>query len=160
MKALLERAPSLRSYIPLRDPVAALLAWQADRGATITITLGGHIDPEHNPPVTLEAKVWQRLETEWGKTTILQHQGIHIILTELPNPSYFASDFTKLGLNLWKADIVVVKNLFPFRFRLLKYNRLSVNVVTRGITNIDVFQLHYVDCPRPIYPLDEVETWR
>lgn len=160
LKALLAQAPHLRSYIPLRDPVAALEAWKAERGETIRISVGGTIDPMHNPPVELEAKVWLRQETAWGKTTILQHQGIHIILTELPNPSYFATDFTSLGLSLWKADIVVVKNLFPFRFRLLKYNRLSVNVITSGITNIDVFQLKYVDCPRPIYPLDEVPNWR
>lgn len=160
LKALLAQAPQLRTYLPLRDPVAALEAWEAPRGATINITVGGSINPEHNPAVTLEAKVWLRTETEWGKTTILQHKGIHIILTELPNPSYFATDFTKLGLDLWKADIVVVKNLFPFRYRLAKYNRRTVNVVTSGITNIDVFQLTYVDCPRPIYPLDDVQHWR
>lgn len=160
LAALLRDAPDLRSYIPVRDPVAALEAWKAERGATIRLTIGGSIDPGHNPPVELECKVWQRLETQWGKTTILQHRGIHIILTELPYPAYFATDFTDLGLNLWKADIVVVKNLFPFRFRLAKYNRRTVNVITRGITNIDVFQLSYTDCPRPIYPLDEVTHWR
>jgi microcystin degradation protein MlrC len=160
LKALLAQAPHLRSYIPVRDPIAAIEAWNAERGATITVQLGGTIDPEHNPIVMFEAKVWQRMETEWGKTTILQCQGIHVILTELPNPSYFATDFTKLGLNLWKADIVVVKNLFPFRYRLAKYNRRTVNVITSGITNIDVFQLNYVDCPRPIYPLDDVKDWR
>ncbi len=160
LQALLAQAPQLRSYIPVRDPVAALQAWEAERGATITVKLGGTINPEHNPVVELEAKVWKRLETEWGKTTILQHQGIHVILTELPNPSYFATDFTKLGLNLWRADIIVVKNLFPFRYRLAKYNRRTVNVITSGITNIDVFQLTYVDCPRPIYPLDDVGDWR
>ncbi len=160
LKALLAKAPHLRSYIPVRDPIAAIEAWNAERGATITVQLGGTIDAEHNPIVIFEAKVWQRLETEWGKTTILQHQGIHVILTELPNPSYFATDFTKLGLNLWRADIIVVKNLFPFRYRLAKYNRRTVNVITSGITNIDVFQLNYVDCPRPIYPLDDVKDWR
>jgi microcystin degradation protein MlrC len=77
-------------------------------------TLGGRIDPEHNPPIAFEGKVTQRIDTQWGKTTILQHQGIHVILTEMPFPAYFASDFTGLGINLWKADIVVVKNLFPF----------------------------------------------
>lgn len=160
LAALLKRAPELRSYVPVRDPIAAEAAWQAQRGETIRLTIGGHIDPEHNPAVEVEVKVWQRMETQWGKTSVLQHQGIHIILTELPYPAYFASDFTGLGLNLWKADIIVVKNLFPFRYRLAKYNRRTVNVITSGITNIDVFQLQYVDCPRPIYPLDEVRDWR
>lgn len=160
LAALLVHAPQLRSYVPVRDPVAALEAWKAERGETIELQIGGRIDPEHNPPIQLKAKVWQRMETQWGKTSILQHQGIHIILTELPYPAYFATDYTGLGLNLWKADIIVVKNLFPFRYRLLKYNRRTVNVITRGITNVDVFQLDYVDCPRPIYPLDDVRHWR
>jgi microcystin degradation protein MlrC len=160
LAALMQHAPQLRSYIPIRDPAAAEEAWQAERGATIRLKIGGRIDAEHNPEIEFEGKVSQRFETQWGKTTILQHQGIHVILTEMPFPAYFASDFTGLGLNLWKADIVVVKNLFPFRFRMVKYNRRTVNVITRGITNIDVFQLDYVDCPRPIYPLDDVADWR
>jgi hypothetical protein len=40
------------------------------------------------------------------------------------------------------------------------YNRRTLNVVTPGTTNVDVFQLHYEDIPRPIYPLDEIESWR
>lgn len=160
LSALLAQAPGLRSYVPVRDPVAALAAWDAEVGARIRLTIGGTIDPEHNPPVEIEAEVLLRRETSWGKTTVLRHQGIHVILTELPYPGYFASDYKQLGLSLWRADIIVVKNLFPFRFRLAKYNRRSVNVVTSGITNVDVFQLRYVDCPRPIYPLDEVAGWR
>jgi microcystin degradation protein MlrC len=160
LAALLAQAPHLRSYVPVRDPIAAIHAWNAEQGAVLDIQIGSSIDPEHNPPVKLQAKVLFRQETQWGKTTVLQHRGIHVILTELPFPAYFASDFTGLGLNLWKADIIVVKNLFPFRYRLAKYNRRTVNVITSGITNVDVFQLKYVDCPRPIYPLDEVKDWR
>jgi microcystin degradation protein MlrC len=160
LAALVAKAPSLRSYVPVRDPVAAEAAWEAGLGATLHLRIGGCIDPEHNPCVELEVKAIFKAETQWGKTSVLQHRGIHIILTELPFPAYFASDFTGLGLNLWKADIIVVKNLFPFRYRLAKYNRRTVNVITSGITNIDVFQLNYVDCPRPIYPLDDVQDWR
>jgi microcystin degradation protein MlrC len=160
LAALVKQVPKLRSYIPVRDPEAALKAWDQEIGDTFKLKIGGVIDPQHNPVVELEVKLHSKDENEWGKTTILIHQGIHIILTEFPYPSYFASDFTRLGLNLWKADIIVVKNLFPFRFRLAKYNRKSVNVITQGITNIDVFQLTYVDCPRPIYPLDDLKDWR
>ena len=158
--ALMAQVPKLRSYIPVRDPEAALEAWNHDVGAKFELEIGGRIDPHHNPAVKLEVTVKGKYDNEWGKVSILVHQGIHIILTEFPYPSYFASDYTRLGLNLWKADIIVVKNLFPFRFRLAKYNRRSVNVLTQGITNIDVFQLKYEDVPRPIYPLDEFDDWR
>lgn len=32
--------------------------------------------------------------------------------------------------------------------------------MTSGTTDIDVFSLKYTTIPRPIYPLDEIETWR
>ena len=160
LMALMAQVPKLRSYIPIRDPEAAQNAWAFEVGQTYQLEIGGRIDPHHNPAVHLDVKVQSKHENEWGKTSVLVHQGIHIILTEFPYPSYFASDYTRLGLNLWKADIIVVKNLFPFRFRLAKYNRRSVNVLTQGITNIDVFQLHYDEIPRPIYPLDDLKDWR
>jgi hypothetical protein len=55
---------------------------------------------------------------------------------------------------------VVVKNLFPFRFFYLLYNRKTVNVMTPGLSNVDVFSLDYRSIPRPIYPLDKIDTWR
>jgi microcystin degradation protein MlrC len=92
-------------------------------------------------------------------TVILLHQGIHLIITELPSAAWSPAAFKDLGLSLWKADIVVVKNLFPFRYRFLFYNRKTVNVMTSGTTDIDVFALKYETIPRPIYPLDEITNW-
>ena len=161
LKALYEQAPELRAYVPVRDPIAALEVFQASPDqVSMTISVGGRIDPDFNPVVDFEGEVILRAQTQFGKTCILRHKGIHLLLTELAFPGYFASDYAKLGLNLWKADIVVVKNLFPFRFRLATYNRRTVNVVTNGITNIDVHTLPYKQIPRPVYPLDNLDTWR
>jgi microcystin degradation protein MlrC len=71
----------------------------------------------------------------------------------------FLSDYKEPGLKLMKADIIVVKNLFPFRYRLLLYNRKNMNIITPGLSNINPEELHYQYIPRPIYPLDEVESW-
>jgi microcystin degradation protein MlrC len=83
-----------------------------------------------------------------------------LILTERPTPAFFPRFFKSLGLSLWKADITVVKNLFPFRYFYLLYNRKTVNVISAGTTSIDVFQLQYREIPRPIYPLDPIDSWR
>jgi microcystin degradation protein MlrC len=160
LAALLEKAPHLLSYVPVRDPVAALQAWEAPRGERIRLQVGGPIDPEFNPTVEFEGEVVFRQDGPMGKTSIVRHQGLHLVLTELAFAGYFARDFKELGINLWKADILVVKNLFPFRFRLAKYNRRTVNVISRGITNVDVHQLPYKKISRPVYPLDEMEDWR
>jgi microcystin degradation protein MlrC len=160
LAALLEQAPGLYSYVPVRDPKAALIAWETPRGERIRLSVGGTIDPEYNPPVEFEGDIVFRIDGPMGKTSIIRHQGLHLVLSELPFTGYFRSDFHDLGINLWKTDIVVVKNLFPFRFRLALYNRRTVNVRTRGITNLNVHELPYEKLPRPIYPLDEIEDWR
>jgi len=85
---------------------------------------------------------------------------IHLIVSELADSLRSPSYFKNLGLSLWKADVVTVKNLFPFRYNYLLYNRKTVNVITPGVTNVDVFKLKYTRIPRPIYPLDSIDTWR
>lgn len=159
LRALLDKAADLVCYVPVRDPVAAVAAFEST-GKTLAIEIGGSIDPEVNPVVHMEGEVVSRAETAWGRTTVLRQGGVHAVITELPFPAYFAEDYKAVGLDLWKADITVVKNLFPFRFRFWKYNRRSVYVITHGITHLDVHRLNYVTTPRPIYPLDPITDWR
>lgn len=160
LQAVLEQAPHLKSFIPVRDPEAALQAWETPKGERVKLNVGGPIDPEFNPTVEFEGEVIFREDGAMGKTSIIRHEGLHLVLTELAFAGYFARDFKNLGINMWKSDILVVKNLFPFRFRLAKYNRRTVNVISKGITNIDVHQLPYKKIVRPLFPLDDIEEWR
>lgn len=160
LAAIMEQAPELRSYIPVRSPESAIEAFEAGVGAEVSLTVGKQLEQEYNREVHFEGKVIHAKETAWGKTAVIVNQGIHLILTEMPFPAYFPKDYREVGLNLWKADITIVKNLFPFRFKFLRYNRKTVNVVTNGITNLDVHTLKYEEVPRPIYPLDSIDDWR
>lgn len=160
LKELLDRAPELTTYIPVRDPEVANEIFPANIGDELTINVGGRIDPQFNPQLEFTGKVIFSEESQWGNTTILVHKGIHLILSELAFAGYFPRDFRSLKLNLWKADILIVKNLFPFRIKFARYNRKTLNVVSSGTTNIDVFQLPYTKIPRPIYPLDKIDDWR
>ena len=110
--------------------------------------------------MTVTGEVIHKEIGQLGKTAILRSQVVHLILRELPAVTYEPEFFLDLGLNLRKADVVVVKNLFPFRFTFVRYNRKTLDVVTPGTTNVNVFGLHYKNIPRPIYPLDELESWR
>ena len=83
-----------------------------------------------------------------------------MILTELPETAAKPGYFTDLGLSPWKADLVVVKNLFPFRYNYVLYNRMTLEVLTPGASDVDVHRLPYTRIPRPIYPLDEIGDWR
>jgi len=160
LKALAEQGSEMTSYITLRDEEAAREAWNNNVGDEVTLTVGGNIDTVYNQPFTYTGIVTLKQETSFGKTVIVKHNGIHLILSELPMASRKPSDFRELGLSIWKADIVVVKNLFPFRYNYLLYNRKTVNVISPGLSNTDPFALNYDNIPRPIYPLDRIDSWK
>lgn len=160
LKTLVEQVSELTSYITLRDEEAAIEAWGHSVGDEITLTVGGKIDTVYNAPFSYTGIVALKQETSYGKTVIVKHNGIHLILSELPMASRSPADFKELGLSIWKADIVVVKNLFPFRYNYLLYNRKTVNVISPGLSNTDPSALNYVNIPRPIYPLDLIDSWR
>lgn len=160
LKALLEKGSDLTSYLTLRDEEAALQAWQYGLGEEVVLTVGGKLDTLYNKPVVYSGEVIFKQETSFGKTLIIKHEGIHLVLAELPMASREPSEFKDLGLSLWDADIVVVKNLFPFRYRYILYNRKTVNVMSPGLSNTDPSGLFYRYITRPIYPLDTIDDWK
>jgi microcystin degradation protein MlrC len=159
LKAIMNRAPELVSYIPISDTAAASAAYAANLHDRLTLSVGGRLDKTYNRPVMFSGELIYKNKGMLGKTAILKDRGIRLILTEHPDPTYHPEYFTSLGLSLWKADIVVVKNLFPFRYYFLLYNRRTVNVISPGTTSIDVFSLKYRNITRPIYPLDDIGSW-
>lgn len=160
LKTLVENGDEMTSYLALRDEAAAREAWNSNAGDEVTLTVGGKIDTVYNQPFTYTGILTLKQETSFGKTVIIKNNGIHLIISELPMASRKPSDFRELGLSIWKADIVVVKNLFPFRYNYLLYNRKTVNVISPGLSNTDPSALNYVNIPRPIYPLDMIDSWR
>jgi microcystin degradation protein MlrC len=160
IRAILEHAPTLVSYTSIRDAQAAQMAFDQPERSWIKTTIGGKLEPRFNRPLDFEGKVIRRFKSQLtGKAVVVQREGIHIVISENPNPVMKPQFYQELGLNVWKADLVAVKNLFPFRYHFLKYNRLTINVLSAGTTNVDVHQLDYKHIPRPIFPLDGIENW-
>jgi len=161
LKAFMEDDPDLRLYIPLRDAKAVEEAVNAGVGNDVTVRVGRSIETVYNTSVRYTGKVLRIENTkQYGTLAVVRHRGIHLILSELPVYVYSPDFFTDLGLRPCRADAVVVKNLFPFRFTFMAVNRKTINVATPGTTNIDAFGLEYTRIPRPIYPLDNIEEWR
>lgn len=160
LQALMTHGKNLRAYLPLCDEAAIHSLQPSQLNEEVTITVGGKLDKMFNKEVSFTGKLTFFGDSKYGKTAVLVHHKLHLILTSLPCPAFKPGFFKKLGLSLWKADVVVVKNLFPFRLFYWKYNRRTLYVQTKGVTNIDVFQLNYQHIPRPIYPLDKLESWR
>jgi len=151
---------NLRSYIPLRDQEEVQRVFTFEIGREVTLMLGKKLDKEYNASLTFCGTLLKKFDTDFGKTAVVQHNNIFLVLTELPCPAFSPNFFRRLGLSLWKADVVVVKNLFPFRIMYGLYNRKTFNVHTAGTTELDVSRLNYKKIPRPIYPLDDIKDWR
>jgi hypothetical protein len=83
---------------------------------------------------------------------------VRIVVTEGPSMVMRPSFYTEVGLDPWHADIVMVKNFFPFLMFFLPYNRKTIFVRTRGTTDFDAaFQLRF---DGPMHPRDPVDDWR
>jgi microcystin degradation protein MlrC len=79
-------------------------------------------------------------------------------VTEGPPLSVKPSFFSDLGLSPWRADVVVVKNFFPFRMFFLPMARKVIYVKTKGSTDLDAaFELPF---DGPVHPRDAVADWR
>jgi microcystin degradation protein MlrC len=165
LKALVEEGPDLVSYIPIADGQAVKDLWDVPLNQTVTLSVGGKVDKLYGQPYQFTGQVIFKGDARGYnkpaiRAVVLKNNGVHLILTEFPDPTMFPTFFTSVGLDMWKANIVVVKNLFPFRVWFLKYNRKTINVITPGTTNIDVFSIKYNNISRPIYPLDQVDSWQ
>jgi len=165
LKALMEEGPELVSYLTLRDSEAVNRLWDAPLNQTFTLSVGGKLDKIYNQPYEYTGQLILKGTGQGGnkaeiRSVVLKHKGVHLILTEFGEPAYYPAFFTSVGLNLWKADIVVVKNMFPFRFFFIKYYRKIINITTPGTTDPDIFALKYNNISHPIYPLDKVDSWQ
>lgn len=160
LKALLEGAPTLVSYVPIRDAEAARAAFGTAAGETVTVTVGGKLETTFNRPLEFTGQVVRASEGDLGKTVVIRHQGVHLIVSELAPAATHPRFFRDLGLRVGGADVVVVKNLFPFRYNYIAVNRGTLDVETPGTSGVNVFELGYRKIPRPIYPLDQIGSWR
>ena len=79
---------------------------------------------------------------------------VQVIVTKKRKPYHYESDFTNLGLDPRKADIVVVKigYLVP---ELYDMRGDWIMALTPGGVDQDLQRLPYKRIERPIYPLDE-----
>ncbi len=80
-----------------------------------------------------------------------------VVHSEAPlamKPSFYGD----VGLQPWRADICVVKSLFPFRMYFALHNRKTIYARTRGATDFDAVRRCEFDLPT--HPKDEVAHWR
>jgi len=158
LRALLDEGAGLHCYAAVRDPQAIAALWTRDEGDSVALSIGGTLDPARSPPLPVTGRVRSKHDRKgFGKTVVLTVKHVEIVITEGPSMVMRPSFYTEVGLSPWHADIVMVKNFFPFLMFFLPYNRKTVFVRTHGTTDFDAaFQLSF---DGPMHPRDPVDDW-
>jgi microcystin degradation protein MlrC len=159
LRALMDEAGDLVSYVPLRDPRAIEALWSEPIGAEVALEVGGTLDPEIGEPLRVRGRlVHKREDAGFKRRALLAIGAVRLAITEGPALALKPSFYTDLGLSIWSADIVVVKSFFPFLLYMAPYNRKTLFVRTKGRTDVDAaYGLSFADA---MHPMQHVGDWR
>jgi microcystin degradation protein MlrC len=150
-----EKGPSL-IYASIPGPELVESAIKAGVGGKVDGHAGAAIDNRYAPPVRLVGTVKSiehgdvHAETE----VVVQIGSVQVIVTKKRKPYHKEIDFTRLGLNPRKTDIVVVKlgYLVP---ELYDMRADWVMALTPGGVDQDLQRLPFKRIVRPMFPFDK-----
>ena len=148
------------------DPGAAKAAHKAGVGATITVGLGGAIDPGRFSPMTVTARVrllsdgQARLETmktglDAGPTAVLEYDQVTVVVFSKTLSLFDRAMYYANGLNPQDFDLIVVKSPHTEHHMYDAWVENNFNVDVAGATSANLKSLGHTVCARPMYPLDE-----
>ena len=152
------------------DPAAAAAAHKAGVGATVTVGLGGAIDPRRFPPMTVTARVCllsdgqARLETmktglDAGPTAVLKFDNFTVVVFSKTLSLFDRAMYYANGLNPQDFDLTVVKSPHTEHHMYDAWVDNNFNVDVPGATSANLPTLGHTICARPMYPLDPDATF-
>lgn len=159
-----------RVIMPIVDAPAAARAHAAGVGARLRIPLGGTIDPDRFPPITLDLEVERlgdgeythevsRLPAHAGPSAVLRHGNIRIVVISRAVFMMDRAIFLAHGLDPKAADIIVVKSPGAAG-RYFSFARTNHVLDIPGATSANLKSLGHKVCPRPMFPLDDDVRFR
>jgi len=150
-----DNGPSL-IYASIPGPDLVQKAVKAGVGGQVEGFAGAVIDHRFSPPVKLKGTVKAiRYGDKNAETEVVVKVGsVNVIVTKKRKPYHYEADFTNLGLNPRKTDIVVVKigYLVP---ELYNMRADWIMALTPGGVDQDLENLGYKRIIRPMFPLDK-----
>jgi microcystin degradation protein MlrC len=160
VKAFIE-ARDLRCFTTLRDPAVVDELFKAKRrvGDDVDVILGGKLDRTRGQGLPVHARI-ERLASAHGigRHTVLAVDNCRIVVVEGPAMAVKPLYYKEAGLNPWTADVVMVKNFFPFLLFFAPLMRDVIFVRTAGVTDFDA--AFALDFAGPVHPRDRVEEWQ
>lgn len=147
--------PSL-IYASIPGPDLVEKAMAAGIGGQVDGFAGAIVDSRFAPPVRIKGSVESIVKGDKDAEveTVIKVGSVHVIVTRKRKPYHKEIDFTRLGLNPRKTDIVVVKigylepELYAMRADWLM-------ALTPGGVDQDIEHLNYKKIQRPMFPMDK-----
>jgi microcystin degradation protein MlrC len=165
LRALIEGGYTKSALIPIVDAPAVKTAFAAGVGATITVPLGGALDPARFEPLVVTGVVRMLSDgrfvneshgTEWfaGDTAVLEIGKHIIVVTSRQVSLYDRSLFLAHGQDPTRFDAVVQKSPHCQHKFFAAWATKLVGVDAPGSTSANLPYLGHHRCRRPMYPME------
>ncbi|MBT3605345.1 MAG: M81 family metallopeptidase [Candidatus Latescibacteria bacterium] len=169
LAALIEHNYQGQVLLPIVDAPAVQKAFEAGVGKTITIELGGRLDPRFKP-VKIEAAVdmlsrGQFISESWGNlqdggpTAVLKNDHYTIVVVSRSISFVDRSVFLGHGQDPKQFDVIIVKSPHCQYHFFDEWAEENFNIDAPGATSANLKTLGHTICQRPMYPLDESVTF-
>jgi microcystin degradation protein MlrC len=151
-------ATAIFASIPDAEAVAACMA--AGTGQSVSLAVGGKLDPVHGKPLGLTGTV-QAIKEEGdvgGRSAVLRIGGARVILTEKRKPFHLRADFLRLGIDPLEHTVTVVK-IGYLEPELKAMARGHFLVLSPGAVHPAPTSLPYRHRTRPLFPFEQDFAW-
>lgn len=172
LRAMIDAEIEAPALVPIVDPVAAATLLDRQAGESVSVDVGGRIAGMHEAISATGTLRFAREMTvevgggysspvvDLGATAAIDTDFGTLVITELPGVGGVHPDmYRALGIDPSDYRMVVLKTASNFQY----FAPLASGVVradTPGPTQSDIASLDWKRIPRPIYPLDPLESWR
>jgi microcystin degradation protein MlrC len=156
------------AVVTIADPAAVAKAIHEGIGNSIDLLIGAKCDSFHGEPVHLKGKVAKVTDgvfrnrgpmrdgivENMGRTVVIQHEGIKLILTEIKMPPWNLEQLRSVGITPEKEKIIALKSAIAFRAAYEPVAGKIIEVDTPGLSSVNLNLFPYKHIRRPLYPLD------
>jgi len=170
LRELLRAGATETTVACIWDPHAAAVCVAAGRGATVTVDVGGKIDPSHGAPLTLTGVVravsdgrfvhkgpmFRGLAGRLGPTAVLDVGGVKVILITHRWQTLDPEMIRFVGIEPERERIIVVKSSIHYRAAFEPIARDIIEVDAPGLSSSNLSRFAFSNVRRPIFPLDNI----
>jgi microcystin degradation protein MlrC len=172
LREMMRQKITQMALVPMPDAEAVEKAIAAGEGNTITVMLGGKLDPNFAQPIEVIAQVIKlgggRIKAEivgmesfdMGRAALLKAGSIYIVVSEARGiGGNHPIVYRHFGIEPAEAKMAVLKTASNWQY----YKDMTSEVIrvdTPGATMSNLHGFKWEQLPRAIYPLDDLREWQ